>query len=54
MICANKNMFKTSHFFTLKYCSAARQWWSMPLIPAVETQRQADLYEFEAHLVYKS
>ena len=32
----------------------ARWWWSTPLIPALRRQRQVDLYEFEASLVYKS
>ena len=26
----------------------------MPLIPALERQRQADLYEFEASLIYRA
>ena len=29
-------------------------WWRMPLIPALGRQRQADLCEFEASLVYRS
>jgi hypothetical protein len=31
----------------------ARQWWCMPLIPALrrQRQRQADLWEFEVSLV---
>ena len=32
----------------------ARWWWRMPLIPAFGRQRQVDLSEFEASLVYKS
>ena len=27
-------------------------WWLTPLIPALGRQRQADLYEFQASLVY--
>ena len=29
-------------------------WWYTPLIPALWRQRQVDLCEFEANLVYKS
>ena len=29
-------------------------WWPMPLIPAVRRQRQADLCEFKASLVYRA
>ena len=29
-------------------------WWYRPLIPALGRQRQADLCEFKASLVYKS
>ena len=32
----------------------AEQWWCTPLIPALGRQRQVDLCEFEASLVYKS
>ena len=31
----------------------ARQWWHIPLIPALMRQRQVDLCEIEAGLVYK-
>jgi hypothetical protein len=30
-----------------------RWWWYMPLNPALGRQRQADLYEYEASLVYR-
>jgi hypothetical protein len=33
-------------------CLAA-QWWHKPLIPALGRQRQSDLCEFEASLVYR-
>ena len=32
----------------------AGQWWFKPLIPKLKRQRQVDLCEFEASLVYKS
>ena len=35
------------------YCSAGRSWHT-PLIPALRRQRQADLSEFEASLVYRA
>jgi hypothetical protein len=28
-------------------------WWSTPLDPALRRQRQADLYEFKASLLYR-
>ena len=32
----------------------SRQWWHMPLNPALRRQSQVDLCEFKASLVYKS
>ena len=29
-------------------------WWLTPLVPALRRQRQVDLWEFEASLVYKA
>ena len=33
--------------------SWARRWWRAPLMPTLRGQRQADLCEFEASLVYR-
>jgi len=30
----------------------SQPWWHMPLIPALRRQRQEDLYEFWANLIY--
>ena len=32
----------------------AGRWWRRPLIPALGRQRQVDLFEFEASLVYRA
>ena len=41
----------------MRHCLKSRertgQWWRAPLIPASGRQRQANLSEFEASLVYK-
>ena len=34
------------------WINVSQPWWFMPLIPALCKQRQVDLYEFEASLVY--
>lgn len=31
----------------------ARQWWRTPLVPTLVRQRQVDLYELKASLVYR-
>ena len=33
--------------------SKVKQWWHMPLIPFLSRQRQVDLYELKASLVYR-
>ena len=38
----------------LKYVNAPGIWWLTPLIPALGRQRQMDLCEFEASLVYRA
>ena len=38
---------------SLKDRGSSRMWWRRPLIPALRRQRQADLCEFEASLVYR-
>ena len=37
----------------LKEIQESRAWWRMPLIPALGRQRQVNLCEFEASLVYR-
>jgi hypothetical protein len=37
----------------LKMNKEAGRWWCIPLTPALERQRQVDLCEFEASLVYR-
>lgn len=43
------------HFYYVVFLfeNFARQWWLMPLIPAVGRQRQVGYCEFEDSLVYK-
>jgi hypothetical protein len=36
-----------------RFSPGTRWWWLMPLIPGLRRQRQADVYEFEASLVYR-
>jgi len=43
-------------YLKLNSFSGTRQWWCMPLIPAVRLvvrQSQEDLYELKASLVYR-
>ena len=37
----------------LNILKIAGLWWRMPLIPALERQKQADLCEFKSSLIYK-
>ena len=37
----------------VRHCTFSQVWWCMPLIPALVRQKQGDIYEFEASLVYK-
>jgi hypothetical protein len=46
-------ILKISNSWLIRIGKSARQWWHMPLIPALGRQRQADLCEFEASLVYR-
>ena len=41
-----------SKFFKKDYL-LARQWWCTPVIPALRRQRQGDLCQFKASLVYR-
>jgi hypothetical protein len=43
-----------SRLYLDKNCTVARKWWCTPLIPYLGRQRQMDLSEFEANLVYRA
>ena len=36
------------------FCASVKWWWHTPLIPALGRQRQVDLCEFGASLVYRA
>ena len=41
-------------YITLSDITSAKQWWHTPLILALRRQRQENLYEFEASLIYEA
>ena len=43
-----------SRIASIKISKPDRQWWCMPLIPALGREKQVDLCEFEASLVYRT
>jgi hypothetical protein len=40
-------------FLKHKNQETAGQWWQTPLVPALRQQKQVDLCEFKANLIYK-
>ena len=53
-LATNKPKMKVRKEYPIIRKNLARQWWHTPLISALGRQREEDLCEFEASLVYKA
>jgi hypothetical protein len=47
-----RNPSASQTFLPLKIFAWSWAWWGTPLIPALSSQRQADLYEFKPRFVH--